>query len=352
MSICIATYNRVIQLEELVKSLLAVKSDDFEVVITNNCSTDGTLAMLDSIKDDRLVVYTNQNPVPGLYNIILSIFNAKGKYALYCNDRDIIFTERLLSFIDFLKNREYSYLRVVYNGRIPDNNLIEYDKGFDSLIHQPYCEHPTGMVFNVELLKKHLSKEDYLKYVQVIYPICFLCREVVIYEKSAEYNIYLWAERPSIFKVQSASGSVYRGRLFFETDTAIDIMKAVYAHLIDNSYFSLSHEQNKEMILHIFSNISERLMMKKYYYADKRECAHYGIKTRYISFLELRKTYNIYLSECDKVLEDSKYFKELVYEWNNLKKNIRKSILRKYIKSTKYIIVIKIRRALIPNYQY
>lgn len=352
LSICIATYNRAVQLEELVKSLLSVKSDDFEVVITNNCSTDNTLAMLDSIEDDRLVVHSNQSPIPGLYNIIESIFNANGKYALYCNDRDVIFVERLLSFIDFLRKHEYSFLHIVKNYGNPTYKLIEYEKGFDSLIHHPYCDHPTGMVFNVELMKNNLYKEDYVKYVQVIYPICFLLRDIVVYMKSAEYDNYLWDERPSIFKVQSASGSVYKGQLFFETEKTFDIMKEVVTHLINNSHFLITKEQQKALILDIFQKLSKRLIMKKYYYADKRECAHYGVKTRYISFLEMKDAYNRYLIECDRALEKTGYSDDLKNEWSRLKNSIKKSLLKTYIRSDFSIILIKLRRTLFRHYRY
>ena len=352
LSICIPTYNRVKQLEELLETLLKVQSDDFDVVITNNCSTDNTLEMLKSIKDDRLVVYSNQRSEPALYNIILSIFNAKGKYALYCNDRDVIFTERLLAFIDFLKNHEYSFLHIAKCYGCPTYKLIEYEKGFDSLIHHSYCEHPTGMVYNVKLMKNHLNKDNYRQYVQYTYTWCFLKRDLLIYEKSAKYDNYLWDERPSIFKVQSASGSVYKGQLFFDTEKVIDFMKGVVKHLIGNPYFSLSYEQEKKLILDIFFTLSKRVMSKKRYYADKRECAHYGIKPRYVSVFEIKEGYRKYFEECDKMLKKTRYENELKGKWDLQKRNIENGLLKDYIKCDCTILLTKIRRIINPQYYY
>ncbi len=352
LSICIPTYNRSKQLEELVRSLLQVQSDDFEVVVTDNCSTDNTLEALNSIKDERLMVYTNQKPEPAYYNIILSIFNAKGKYALHCNDRDVIFSERLLSFIEFLRNHDYSYLHIAKCFGNPSYNLTEYEKGFDSLIHHSFCQHPTGMVFNVELIKENLQKDNYLKYVQDVYTWCFLCRDLLIYEKSAEYDNYLWDERPSIFKVQSASGAKYKGQLFFETEKIVDYMKGTVAHTIGNPYFSLSTNQQKQLILKILVDFMYAVMWKKSYYADTRECAHYGIKPRFVSYFEMKGAYARYFEECDKILKNTDLYEELKGVWNKQKKSflIR---LPKYCLGTDYTILKrKFKRFFCPNFRY
>lgn len=352
LSICIPTYNRINQLEELVKSLLEVQSDDFEIVITNNCSTDDTLKMLSGIKDKRLVVYTNEKPEPAYYNMVLSIFNASGKYALYCNDRDVIFAERLISFIDFLKNHEYSYLHIAKCYGNPSYKLSEYEKGFDSLIHQSYSEHPTGMVFNVILLKAHLQKENYLKYVDYTYTYCFLSRDLSIFEKTAEYDNYLWDERPSIFKVQSASGAIYKRQLFFDTEKIIDYMRSVIEHLVENPYFSLTSEQQKELILNVFLSFCNKIIAKKRYYADKRECAHYRIKPRYVSYCEIKKSYMFYFEECDKTLLKTMFYDDLINDWSRKKDMILKSLLKDYIRCDFSILKTKIKRFLNPQYHY
>lgn len=352
LSICIPTYNRSIQLEELVRSLLEVDSNDFEVVITNNCSTDNTLLMLNGIKDERLVVYNNSSPVPAYYNMILSIFNSQGKYALYCNDRDVIFTERLIPFIDFLKQHEYSFLHIVKNYGTPSFSLIEFEKGFDSLIHLPYCDHPTGMVYNLELVRKHINKEVYTKYVPSVYTWCFLCRDLVVYEKAAKYDIYLWDERPSIYKVQSASGAIFKGQLFFDTGKTIDFMKSVVAHLIGNPHFSLTVEQQKELIISVFVSLSQRVMDKKRYYADNRECAHYGIRPRFVPYLQVKNDYNKYFEECDNTLKSTTLYEVVKEEWNYQKKNIQKNLFRKNLRCDISIILIKLKRVFLPHYRY
>lgn len=182
LSISIPTYNRVEQLKELVESILFIDTPDIEVVVTNNGCTDGTMAMLRGIDDLRLKVFTNDKPVPGYYNMILGLFNSNGKYVLHCNDRDILCTERLLEFVEFLKNNNYSYISTTRNYLEPTYDLKVYDKGFSSLLNQDYSRHPTGMVFNRYLMNKYLQKETYYKYVDDTFTYCFLLRDLLIYQ--------------------------------------------------------------------------------------------------------------------------------------------------------------------------
>lgn len=352
LSICIPTYNRVNQLEELIKSLLTVKSNDFEIVITDNCSTDNTLDMLRAINDDRLVVYQNKSPEPALYNMIVSLFNASGKYALYCNDRDIIYTERLLDFIEFLKKHQYSYIRASRYDRKPTYKLNEYEKGYDSLINHPFTEHPTGMVFNAEIMREKLRKEDYIKYIDYVHTYCFLNQDLVIYEKSAKYDNCLWNQRSSTYLVKSASGTVYKGQLFFASETNTRTMIAEIEHLTGNSYFPLTSEQQKKIIFFIFKIFKNRLMMEKEYYANTRQCAHYNIKPKYISLFEMKNVYRQYLLECDNVLKRNAFYEDLREEWTILRKSLSKSLFRDYIICSKNIIAKKTKQILNPKYRF
>lgn len=71
--------------------VLTIDREDFEIVITDNQSTDGTRDVITGYSDSRVQYCENAEPLPALLNTIRSIYNARGKYALYCNDRDLLF---------------------------------------------------------------------------------------------------------------------------------------------------------------------------------------------------------------------------------------------------------------------
>ena len=90
LSICIPTYNRAKIVEQCVKNLLSNDHEFFDVVVTDNASTDNTQELLSSINDSRLIIYKNDKNI-GYANLMLSQKNGDGKYTLLLSDEDDLF---------------------------------------------------------------------------------------------------------------------------------------------------------------------------------------------------------------------------------------------------------------------
>ncbi|MBO1765255.1 glycosyltransferase [Allobranchiibius sp. GilTou38] len=87
ISICIPTYQGERFLAETVRSALAQDSDDFEVVVLDNASTDRTPEILDGFDDPRLVVQRNHETVDLPTNWRRVIEVSRGRYVkLLCAD--------------------------------------------------------------------------------------------------------------------------------------------------------------------------------------------------------------------------------------------------------------------------
>ena len=63
LSIYIATYNRKEILRRKIDEMLAIKSDDFDVWVLDDCSNDGTVEMLSEFPDTRLHYIQNKERV-------------------------------------------------------------------------------------------------------------------------------------------------------------------------------------------------------------------------------------------------------------------------------------------------
>ena len=73
VSICVATYNGYPYLTQQVKSIQSQLGPDDQLIISDNGSTDGTLAYLQSIQDSRLLVLSlahPRGPVPNFENAL------------------------------------------------------------------------------------------------------------------------------------------------------------------------------------------------------------------------------------------------------------------------------------------
>ena len=109
LSIFIATYNRKEIIVNKIKGLLKIQSNEFNVYVLDDASSDGTTDALREIKNSRLHVERNSERVgiskdgamPNWYHLLEM---CDGKFALHLNDRDLIDSNGVIELIDFLKH--------------------------------------------------------------------------------------------------------------------------------------------------------------------------------------------------------------------------------------------------------
>ena len=97
LSIFIATYNRKEILLDKIRSLLDIKSDDFNVLVLDDMSTDGTVDALKNIDDSRIRVIRNKERNGTMKDGVMQnwyrlLEMCDGQFAFHLNDRDLIDT--------------------------------------------------------------------------------------------------------------------------------------------------------------------------------------------------------------------------------------------------------------------
>jgi len=88
VTIAIPTFNRALLLKECILSALAQSYQNFEVLVVDNASTDGTGAFLNQFQDPRLRVVTQKSNVGLLQNWNACLAEAKGEYFVLVPDDD------------------------------------------------------------------------------------------------------------------------------------------------------------------------------------------------------------------------------------------------------------------------
>lgn len=155
LSICIASYNKAELTERLVKSLLKIDSDEYNVVVVDNCSTDDTVERLERLSASKLTIIKNEKNIGGAANTIKAPYSGTGLFSLYVNDRDLVINEKIPAFITFLKENKTivgGYCNRNIDKNLPGFKLFEKKEG---LINYSYrTSHPTGFFYNSEQLKK------------------------------------------------------------------------------------------------------------------------------------------------------------------------------------------------------
>jgi glycosyltransferase involved in cell wall biosynthesis len=111
ISLGIPTYNRNIGIVRTLKSIWAQNYPNYEILISDNCSTDNTKeVLLDICKDHPEINYHRQEKNIGMIpNFEFVRKNSKGKYFMWVSDDDALEPGALLKYVEFLEQHpEYS----------------------------------------------------------------------------------------------------------------------------------------------------------------------------------------------------------------------------------------------------
>ena len=102
VSIVVTTYNRVELLPETLESILSQTFVDFELIVVDNVSDDGTREYVTGLTDLRIRYFRNPNDGIIAVNRNFGIRQAKGKYIAFCDDDDLWLPDKLEQQVSLL----------------------------------------------------------------------------------------------------------------------------------------------------------------------------------------------------------------------------------------------------------
>lgn len=173
LSICIPTYNRRKFLERNINALLPQLTDDIEVIISNNCSTDDTEEYCKTL-DSRIAYHKQPENIGPDGNFLWLLENANGKYILILSDDDYFEDGAVARLINYLEGKELGLGIINSRSLLNDGSLTDLYFGIGEDIE--YSEEQiaefiekigtqliliSALVFNRNLLKKVDNKSQY-----------------------------------------------------------------------------------------------------------------------------------------------------------------------------------------------
>ncbi len=99
VTIAIPTYNRVRYLKQAVESVLTQTYTNFEIIIADNASVDGTEEIMKSIDDKRVKYFRHPENTGQVRNWNFCLNKAGGEYFIMLSDDDIIEKEAISWFV-------------------------------------------------------------------------------------------------------------------------------------------------------------------------------------------------------------------------------------------------------------
>lgn len=103
VSVIVTTYNRVSLLAETINSILSQTYSDFELIIVDNMSEDGTREYIGGMTDARIHYFRNSNNGIIAVNRNFGIRHAKGRYVAFCDDDDLWLPDKLNQQVSLLE---------------------------------------------------------------------------------------------------------------------------------------------------------------------------------------------------------------------------------------------------------
>ena len=213
ISVIIPLYNKEKIIERSLQSVLSQDYDDFEVVVVNDGSTDGSVEIIKSISDSRITLIEQENGGPSKARNT-GVKNAKGEWILFLDADDELLPGALSFFADKAQwKQDADMLACPYYDSNGNTEILRYpysegwlENPMKSNFFGRFLPRTGAFMYRKELAKKYPFKEEIRRFEDL----------EMLFRLYKEAKIYLLRE-PSV-KVNTAFASASTGRKRIEED--------------------------------------------------------------------------------------------------------------------------------------
>jgi glycosyltransferase involved in cell wall biosynthesis len=99
ISVCIASFNGAEFIKEQILSILLQLSDDDEIIVSDDCSNDNTINILESFNDPRIKIIRNHINVGHVKNFERALLFAKNEFIFLSDQDDIWLPDKVQSIV-------------------------------------------------------------------------------------------------------------------------------------------------------------------------------------------------------------------------------------------------------------
>lgn len=338
LSVCISSYNRAEICFSLVKRILKVKDERFNVIVCDDCSIDNTIELMQKIEDDRLTIRRNEENCGPCKNWYNTIDCGNGKYSLHILDRDRIDTKKLVWLCNLLEKIELAggyichYKLGSYPHKCNKQEIQIYDKGEEALLmFGGVPVHPTGFFIKTDLWKKgRFKKFFYEERKYGIYPHSYVFAALALkaslgYIETKFYETYNSNKNKSFFYSGNRIKD-YWWKPENVTKNANISMQYILKFIPDDLKIKFICQRYEE-------GLYRATILYRQVAADKKNMERYGLQVRKILLPELLCAAIAYQFESQIILKRRvpHYYTEIRGELIKIWKNTLHQILKCYL---------------------
>jgi glycosyltransferase involved in cell wall biosynthesis len=289
LSICIPTFNRSVLVYNLVKNILKHQGDDIEVVVLDNCSSDNSGLLLNSIEDIRFKYLSNEINIGGILNPIKVLTKGRGNFSILCLDKDNIDYENISTLISKLKEDKdvvFGYCALDLDCKSQD---VIFEKGFHSVLNMAYLsKHPSGYFYKTDIYNgSETLAKIFTEKIAFAFNLDLINAEISFNGKSKIINlpIFYTEKRTDCAKIPSFTYN--KDNLYFEPQNRF---LEYFTYMKNASELKILKDEKLKIIISLYNRgLITSTILYKSILADQNLCSHHGIEKRKINIAELMK---------------------------------------------------------------
>jgi len=178
VSVIMPTYNSSLNLHESIDSILRQTYTNFELVITDDCSSDSSVQIINTFikSDPRVKLFSLKKNKGAGYARNNSIKNSKGNYIAFCDSDDLWDIDKLEKQVNFMKKNNLkfscsSYRTIKQNGVFYNNVYVNEYLTKKSMLQSCKVGCLTAIYDAKKLGKLYMpnirSRQDYALWIQI-----------------------------------------------------------------------------------------------------------------------------------------------------------------------------------------
>lgn len=292
VSFCIPVYNNSEGAVKIVKALLSSPDTRFEVVVSDNASTDNVQELLAQIHDPRFKYFRNAQNLGAHKNWLHSLELGSGEWLYLIRGRDMMCGENIHKLIALLEQaHENGVLYLKDHGHFRGG--LDIHSGIDAMSRFVGYNHQTGEIFRREefMAIPEAARQHYFS-IGDMYPENFAIRDLLLKGKGAFIHSGVVGGGYAIDKAKVVSKVEYglntndsflapprRTKQFFEVVDMIDELPERFTNIERDEYFKSRYYSLLKIV-----SYGCRIIFR-----DPVQMAHYGQPVRHISIPEMTR---------------------------------------------------------------
>lgn len=166
ISVIMPVYNTAKYLSQAIDSILNQNFIDFEFIIIDDCSTDGSLDIIKNYSDERIILIENEINKGYVYGLNYALSFAKGKYIARMDSDDISLPHRFKRQFHLLENNAWVTICGSLMEKIHNSELINYPTSHNEIkvkfLENSCLAHPTVMFRKSFIIENNLIYDEYM----------------------------------------------------------------------------------------------------------------------------------------------------------------------------------------------